>query len=121
MIRVVPDQQDVPTYIAYFWDRLLQEPNELDEEPTIRLGKKPRYYARRDLVKVKTSEELAEWAIKWLTPEDWRKARDAVRASRYKERYKLVRANLRKDTKALFDSRAQHYDYRYGVISNAWD
>lgn len=109
MIRVVPDQKDVPTYIAYFWDRLLQEPNELDEDPIIRLGKKPRYYARRDLVKVTTREELAEWATTWLTSEDWRRARDAVRASRYKERNKLVRASMSQDTKTLLDSRARQY------------
>lgn len=108
MIRS-PDPSELPAYQTYFHERLLQEPNALHDEPIIRLGKKPRYYAKRELGHVDTVDDLVAWAHRWLAPEDWQRARNAVRASRYKARHELVRATISREQKGALDARAKHH------------
>jgi len=109
MIRIPPEDNEVELYVTYFWDRLApsQEPHTPDVTREIDLRKKPAYFARRQLLRVKTGAELAAWAEQWIDAEDWRRGRDSVRAWRYKARNKLVRPSMREDTKRLLDERAQ--------------
>ena len=112
MKPIPPDEKEVSLYVTYFWDRLKPSPaprGQISAE-TINLAKQPSYVARRELHWIKSSAELLEWSDKWIDSDDWRKARDTVRAWRYKSRNKLVRASLREDTKNLLDKRAKAFD-----------
>ena len=109
MIRIPPEDNEVELYVTYFWDRLAPSQQRPAPEVTreIDLRKKPAYFARRHLLRVKTGTELVAWAEQWIDAEDWRRGRDSVRAWRYKVRNKLVRPSMREDTKRLLDERAQ--------------
>lgn len=112
MKRIPPDAKEVPLYVTYFWDRLKPSPV-LPGQPSaevINLDKHPRYFARRELLGIKHGEDLVAWANKWIDADDWRRARDTVRAWRYKSRNQLVRASLREETKELLDKRAKALD-----------
>lgn len=109
MKRIPPDEKEISLYVTYFWDRLKPTPALPGKPPaeTINLNKQPRYFARRELLGIKTGTELVAWAEKWVNGDDWRKARDTIRAWRYKSRNQLVRVSLREETKELLDKRAK--------------
>ena len=117
MKRIPPNEKEVTLYVTYFWDRLKPSSPTVASVPTVTsetngivsLEKQPAYTARRELQNVQTSADLIRWADTWISLDDWRKARDTVRAWRYKARNKLVRASMREATKKLLDDRSQHY------------
>lgn len=111
-MKRIPPEEEVSLYVKYFWDRLKPSPAPRGQTSakTINLAKQPSYVARRELLGIKSSAELLEWSDKWIDGDDWRKARDTVRAWRYKSRNKLVRVSLREDTKNLLDKRAKAFN-----------
>lgn len=111
-MKRIPPEEEVSLYVTYFWDRLKPSPAPRSQAPaiTINLAKQPSYAARRELLGIKSSAELLEWSDKWIDGDDWRKARDTVRAWRYKSRNKLARISLREDTKNLLDERAKAFN-----------
>lgn len=54
-----------------------------------------------------TASSLVDWVDQWACDEDWSRARDSVRAYRYKMRHHLSRANIDHRTKQLLGQRAK--------------
>lgn len=107
MIMNTPSKEETLLIVEYYWERLTgNEHVGLNAEGQVSLSKTPRYFARRELLKVKTSQDLVKWANRWVDADSWRKAKDNVRSFRYKAKHGLSRINISQPAKAVLSERA---------------
>ncbi|MBE2167431.1 MULTISPECIES: hypothetical protein [unclassified Cobetia] len=92
MNKTPPPWDEVPLYVRYFQGLPICE---------------ERKDALSALQKVWQGEELVAWVNAWACDEDWRRARDSIRAYRYKSRHHLTRANIDQATKSILEQRAR--------------
>lgn len=108
MIRKLPPQAEVELIVGYFWERLGHRSEVQPKSPAgVDLSKGPAFYARRELMQVRDSQALIDWANRWVAMDDWGRARDIVRSRRYQDRNKLSRVGIRRETRDLLDHHAR--------------
>lgn len=92
MNKTPPPKDEVPLYVRYFEGLPVCEryPEALDA-----------------LLILQHGQQLVDWVDQWACDEDWSRARDSVRAYRYKMRHHLSRANIDHRTKQLLGQRAK--------------
>ncbi|MGY3727881.1 hypothetical protein [Cobetia sp. MM1IDA2H-1] len=92
MNKTPPPLEEVPLYVRYFQGLPVCE----DQKD-----------AQAALQRIRRGKELVDWVNQWACDEDWRRARDSIRAYRYKSRHHLTRANIDQATKTILEQRAR--------------
>lgn len=92
MNKIAPPQHEVPLYVRYFRGLVVCETHQV---------------AHSQLRAVDDGQQLVAWADEWASDDEWRRARDSIRAFRYKSRHHLTRTNIDQTTKEILEQRAR--------------